>query len=339
MAVYKNPFSEATQAPKIPDGKTIVSIGLSKTATIPYTIKSAQTNILLFGGLETCAVIWEPNETVGADNFRYRVVILNDFKIFDNTTGATGGVINMEQNAASAIHRWRLVSGGMKVSLTNNAEENDGWWEAVRCGISPDATNWLLSRKTDNSGPPLCFPFDDLSLEPEEMSALPSYVTGDLRDIKYTKFPLRPDGNEHDFIKLRNDFLMDASTFTPAYEEQAGPPPTFTGSQVYRYNGSDDLYQVTLKGAQDELKAHDFVNQMADHGYDSILLRIHGRYSEPLATAGAIPPRNSQLRLTFKMNQELIFDERSINARFHTKSGKAKSFDKTVLKQPVGATS
>lgn len=42
------------------------------------------------------------------------------------------------------IEKWRLVSAGLRISCTNNATNNTGWWEATRVNVAGNSGQWAL---------------------------------------------------------------------------------------------------------------------------------------------------------------------------------------------------
>lgn len=300
LKVYNDPFSFATKAPKIPDGKTVSSIGLANRATYQFTVTQEVTNIVLFPGLECAGFIHEsqPGQPQNIDAFS--VMHLNDKNVFTNTDNP----LVLTQNTQSSIHRWRNVSLGMHISLVNNAEENDGWWEACRFGIPSAANEYITSRLNGNSSF-LMLPATAIDLTADEMNRLPSYVNGDLRDIKYTTFNCLPEGNEHDFVSMRNNYEFTTGAGNQLVERQ--------NSSIAKLGQKAPLpFDTPRAFDKDSALNHQFIHDVVDQGWDAILIRVHGR-----TTTDA---RNSVLRITVAQNQEIIYDERSLNSRFHTKS-------------------
>lgn len=308
---YNDPFYPHNAAPKIPDGKTTQSIGLSNRKTLEFTIAAPITNIMLFPGIQgMCVIHW--NDGVN-DNFR--LVNLDDNKNFSWTSAD-----ELAQIDSNAIHKWRCVSQGIHISLTNNAEENDGWWEACRVGTPTGAGEYYRGRTTGNPLQLNVFPpFVGRDLGSEDMARNPSYVTGDLRDIKYTTFNLKPDGDEHEFRELRKFYNLPAG----------GAPAS--GNFLVELNGAAVAFQDIFDMTNDDALNHDFVRNMIDVNWDTIIIRVHGR----IVPTGQIG-RNSSLRLAFAQNQEIIYDERASNARFHTNSPRGNGFSMT--RQTLAAT-
>lgn len=312
LKIYNDPFFPANNAPKIPDGKTVQSIGYANRATYQVNVTQPVTNILLFPGIDSCAYVLE-TDTAGTQNLK--IMHLSDKNSFvSNATAASDQ--SFEQPQESAIHRWRNVSLGMHISLTNNAEENDGWWEACRFGTTSDARDYIIATQPDKVN---IVPFLAANMTSSEMAKLPSYVNGDLRDIKFGQFSCRPEGNEHDFVKLRNEYSVNASGPNDNLETPA--PAGLIVQQKEDAQGADVALTKVNRFREDNAKNHQIIEQMVDLGWDCVLVRIHGRVL-PTGNVG----RNSSLRVTIAQNQEIIYDERSINSRFHTKATPAPNF-------------
>lgn len=109
------------------------------------------------------------------------------------------------QSTSNPASQWRLVSGAAKFTLINNADENDGWFEAIRINpnwntaaiggfISPTVSNGTLSG--GNAIPPT------LLAPAIDWAGNPSYVTGRIRDLHNHIFKLNSNSADHDFILL-----------------------------------------------------------------------------------------------------------------------------------------
>lgn len=306
LKIYNDPFYHWNRAPKIPDGKTQQSIGLANRATFEFEVQSAITNIVLFPGIENAAVIHWNDGT----NENYRIITLDDKDMFDFSTTTFP---NFGQKGGTALHKWRMVSLGMHISLVNNAEENDGWWEACRVGTPTGANEYHLA-SVNIGNQVFCYPprIGEL-LQANEMSRLPSYVSGDLRDIKYTTFQCKPEGDEHEFIDMRGRYVVPPANLTGAL------PGTFS-----RYIGPNIqvAFDTNDRFDSDNELNHGLIQHLIDTSWDSVVIRIHGRIVQP----GQIG-RNSAIRFQIAQNQEIIYDERSLNSRFHTNSPKAKNLN------------
>lgn len=106
ISVYLNPFSTKTTQPKIPDGKTNMSLGIRQNVNMNITNDDAPTITCLIRAHNTT-----PLEVDGAavSNTDYQ------FPVADN-----------------ANSKWRVVSQAARFMLINNNDNNEGWFEAAR---------------------------------------------------------------------------------------------------------------------------------------------------------------------------------------------------------------
>lgn len=192
LAVYRNAFSTATTNPKIPDGKAYHSSGVRLQAVKEWINDGTTTmDFLVFPGLNNGLIMAKANTTNG----RYMA--------YPNHAMFTGSGSLFTQSPDGLIDKWRVVSQALKITLINNSDENDGWWEAIRVQLS--ATNPI---KLDSvaggvvvgtDSPPEELPGVDVE---RQMVENPTYVSGKLRDIHRHIFQLAPQGADHDFIEL-----------------------------------------------------------------------------------------------------------------------------------------
>jgi hypothetical protein len=113
--------------------------------------------------------------------------------------------------------KWRIVSQGTRISLTNNYDSNEGWFEAFRTVATADDFQTIPVRRVnpatvadraaavavnlnyDN------WPYVNIGLIPNRHLSLinleqhPSYVVGKLTDINKYLFQLKPVNTEHVF--------------------------------------------------------------------------------------------------------------------------------------------
>jgi hypothetical protein len=202
LKVMEHPFSVATTTPKIPDGKAYDSAGLRLQSTKEITTKtSGDVWVLLYPGLNCGAWIFfnEPTPEEMTLGYYQHGMFKKD-----------GDKFVQEEN--SAISRWRIVSQGLRMSLLNNDDENDGWWEAIRTQMGAHQTNEfnilgdtaIVGPSTDYaSGNYLTVNVDSLN-----MVEHPTYCSGKLKDLDKTNFYLRPTGGDHDFINLDQSFKI-----------------------------------------------------------------------------------------------------------------------------------
>jgi hypothetical protein len=221
-----------------------------------------------------------------------------------STSGITSAAVG-KLSVVDPYAFWRTVSVGLRLSLLNPAETNDGWFEAVRVREPFDSQDYLVMGKhyNDTAGSP-----DDMTLAPtgvlqnfvnDELVNQKSYITGLLRDIGNHTFKLNPIKDEHDVVHCSKSIYT--STWGAEYRNSATPGAT-EGDFFRPLDGWDDWKE--------------FCSQEIDSSFDMIYIRIHGR---PTAT-GTLPP--SVLHTNVISNQEIVFDNDQRESRFHTASHK-----------------
>ena len=185
------------------------------------------------------------------------------------------------------------MSQGMRISLLNPAEEDDGWWEAIRVNRPIETTlyNFMcknadsVDRTVDGTLAPALVLED---LKTQNLVNERSYATGLLRDLHNHMFSLHAVADEHDF-KLQST------------------AQTFNTDDVTAINGADSF--TTLRNGADN--AFEMIQRWIDHGHDMVYLRVHGRTGAQL----------SRLHCNIVSNQEIVFAPEEREARFHTGTG------------------
>lgn len=299
LHVFRNPFSNASLTPRIPDGKAITSQGLKfqmrKPITFNYNDDLAH-HIWLQPNLHNPCTYIQQNTSNDAINFD---PFVNSQITSYNITSA-GGTQTFVQPENSAIHKWRVVSYGLHVTMLNNTDSNDGWWEAVRVNTKTSPLNYFAEWA---DGEQVCLYPDENKQELSESSItnLPSYTTGRLRDIHNITFSLHPDGCEHDFNEIRNPSL---------YVEDNGS----TRPNSFSTSGFNDPASITEFG-DNSAKSEFFFRGQFDPNYDTILLKIYPRDTTQTSVGSG-----TQLLVHVVQNVEIVYDDRAINARFHTRT-------------------
>jgi len=187
---------------------------------------------------------------------------------------------------------WRCVSQGLRLSLLNPQEEDDGWWEAVRINTPIDSASYQF-HTTDSSKDRTtkgCI-VPAVTLESAKVTQLVnerSYVTGLLRDLKDHTFTLNPIKDDHDL-----------KTQVSQRKVSAG--------HVNAYSSADEA--LVFDAGVDDIT--DLIERFTDTSMDMIYIRIHGR------AAGNL----SRLHANLVSNQEITFTAGERESRFHTASG------------------
>lgn len=198
LDAIKNPFSKATLNAKIPDGKCSLSSGQRFQQVREYVNDdSGQMVFALFPGINTLVIPQGTTANANDGAETAHMVIGNHFK----STVVDGDEPNSVENIfhSDDIRSWRLVSQGMRISLVNNSDENDGWFESIQIPLEVDQIigKWQLAQdtwRTDNN-----MPFASGTTSWVEH---PSYKSGKLRHIHRHVFKNKSHTNDFDFVGL-----------------------------------------------------------------------------------------------------------------------------------------
>lgn len=283
LAIMRNPFSLATACPKIPDGRASMSVGhkMQNVQEIAEAL-DGPLYITLYPGISS-GVQWQTGSALTNGRLGYAYGHGLWAEGYTNVGATTTQGICTQVN--DQIVDWRIVSQGLKLCLTNNSDQNDGWFEAVRLRVAHDPSHFYFvgsnppTATTSNYVAPKVEANPDTSFlgsAPSTWVENATYRTGKLRDIHKTAFILKPEASKHEFQHLEQTYLI----------ESAGVPTS---------NGYDKLLIDNL-----------------DQTYDIIVIRIHG-------LAGGAGTTATRILMHLVTNQELIYDQSSGLSRFHTK--------------------
>jgi len=310
-AVRMKPFSSATQQPKIPDGALTSS--LARRMQHVFQLRNGDGSLgtdimhLVFAptlGVPLLAINSETGVTLrggsGADpsfhgfsgqnvNFELQPVGGGTVESIPATTGSS----RFEVHNECGFSKWRIISQGLRLELTNNDEQNEGWFEACRF-------NWR--RKNGD----LCLtPLDGTTtdtelgcapahqnleyLEPMSMVEQPGYKTGLLKDLKKYEFMLHPQSSTHDPVVLDQQFNL---------------------TEDKQYTIDTNARTMRLKDGDDD--AGRLKDQMVDANMDWLYIRLHPRVNNGSSSNG------SALLTSIIQNIEVAFDPASDFATFQT---------------------
>jgi hypothetical protein len=207
-----------------------------------------------------------------------------------NSANATKADPIQDPVAMTQTDMWRLVSAALKVTLLNNDQENDGWFEAVRLR-APTSSGWFTI--TERSGGPT----DRADLIPNSkflnfirgvsFADEESYHAGSLKDINKIQFDLHHLTSDHPFTKVPQSVDI-------GYYSTAQPPAGNFPNRLFPLDPG-------------ELGGLKLMEKMVDQNTDMIAIRIFPR-------AGAT---GSKLLLEVAQNTEVVYPSGSTLARFH----------------------
>ena len=299
LMVFHDPFDRATKQPKIPDGKCTESLGFSTQSVVQLSNKQYQdtVHILMFAGQNSGYVATHVAQTNLGTRFYYIPGFTGsggpDWSFISNLDG---GLIKQRDEYAN----WRVVSQGLQIKLMNAAEEDDGWWEAVRYSDALSTVNHALTTvdnsqnlSDDGTVAPVfeIDPEDGGNITKRSIVNEPSYATGLLRDLNKVQFNLHGRKDHHDFTSQMNEI-------------QSGPLMGVPAGQ----------WEAIFK--QGDVDAERIINQFIDDGYDMVYIRLHCR-----SNTGQSPYLGSRFHVNCVSNQEINFDSGQRESRYQTRSG------------------
>lgn len=174
MSYLVDPFDPEILSPKLFDGKVSRSSGIRLRSTGEISCDPAGfTFVAIIPGLSN-AICWKtaPSTLTAPSPFNGHVGSVSD---------------------RSVVKQARVVSVGLRLNLINNADQNEGYWEAARVPISP--SDFTVDATTG-------------SLYLNALDALPdlanhqTYMTGKNRDLHRYQFKLNSMSNEHPFTPI-----------------------------------------------------------------------------------------------------------------------------------------
>lgn len=259
LAVYANAFSTASTSPRIPDNKVYSSCGVRLQAVGEFVNdNTAPMEFLLFPGLNNALCAFSCTGGQVGDGTVGTLPFTNHAKI----DLSTPGVFN--QDPGTSIHKWRGVSCAMKVTLVNNSDENDGWFEAIRVQGS-DTSGFALTEVAAGLAVIAAGagPLPAINVGITNLVEHPTYITGKLRDIHKYMFQLNPQGSDHEFeILPRNGNIREAT-------------------EAYLDNENFDFIYLRVHGragasTPTRLMIHTIFNQEIIYDEASTMVRYHG---------------------------------------------------------------
>lgn len=193
VQTFIDPFDASVAQPKILDGSVDRSCGIKLKATGTFNLDGAggETYFVLFPGYSYCAN-WK--NAAGAPSMH---------TVFPNHLETTTNRTNIKQ--------LRLVSCGVRFSLENSADENEGFWEAVR--IPLDYNNFALVDTAAPNGEDYASKVIN-AFAITDMSNYSTYQSGRLRDVERFMFKLNSVAPDHPFKRVLNASTQPAVTDT-----------------------------------------------------------------------------------------------------------------------------
>lgn len=310
-AVRMKPFSSATQQPKIPDGaltsslarrmqhvfqlrngngslgNDIMHLVYAPTLGVPLTALNSETGVTLRGGSGS-----DPS----FHGFSGQTV---KFELQGPGGGTVVQIPEVVGSSAFELHnesgfsKWRIISQGLRLELTNNDEQNEGWFEACRFNWRRKNGDLVLTPLDGTTtGTELGLAPSNQNLEylaPMSMVEQPGYKTGLLKDLKKLEFMLHPQSSTHDPVVLDKQFNL---------------------TELQQYTIDTNTRQMRLVDGDDD--AGRLKDQMVDANMDWLYIRVHPRVNNGSSSNG------SALLTSIIQNIEVAFDPASDFATFQT---------------------
>ena len=188
LTAHRDPFSRSFDPPKIEDGKALMSsairLRMTGSCTIPTTAGSNSVVLALGPGLSSNFFHHGAQEVVGPAHPVYAA--------------------HMDtEELRNQIKLIRLVGCAARFSLLNNAEQNEGYWEAIRVPFSWSEIN--LRTRDDPTTQPVTGSLDfsaAIAAAGTDFSQHMTYQTGKLSKLHEYQFKLNSTTNEHPFTSV-----------------------------------------------------------------------------------------------------------------------------------------
>lgn len=190
VAILTDPFSTVNQ-PKLWDGKKQSSSGVRLRATGEISLSTTgPTYLALVPGFSTC-LAWETQPATDHYNSPFHAHLEN--------------AVNR-----SNVKLARYVSAGLRLTMINNSDQNEGYWEAARITVQPsdfeiDVVSGALRYNPIKPSDPLLANTGLTGANPIPNIILSNHATyqhGKLKDIENYQFKLNSVDNEHDFTPI-----------------------------------------------------------------------------------------------------------------------------------------
>jgi hypothetical protein len=251
------------------------------------------TVVLMHANSQVPVAIW--NQGIG----QFTPMVIPDGNVNINI----GGWVTSEAAAATKanpiqlqaglgnIDKWRTVSQGMRITLLNNDQENDGWFESVRLKISMNEEHYTLSEfETDKAR---LIPNLNMfaAAKDRNIADQPSYMAGPLKDIHKVQFDLHHITEDHPFTVV-------PSAIDVGYFSTATPPAGNAPNRLFTFD-------------RGEIGANRLVKTVVDNNCDVIMLYIWGRKN-------VVSPSN--LLIEVAQNSEIVYSEGSTLSKYHQKA-------------------
>lgn len=178
---FLNPFDLSMTQPKILDGSEVRSAGVRfrNVGNVTLPADGSAQLFVLFPGFSYNLNWKTPAGTASMHS-------IHPFHLGNST---------LRQD----VRRVRLVSAGLKLSLENTSDDNEGNWEAIRIPVTMD--DFVQTDLTNPTGQDFGVKLAD-AFDRTDLANHSTYQTGRLRDIHRFLFKLNSTDPDHDFTHV-----------------------------------------------------------------------------------------------------------------------------------------
>ena len=320
MQSCMNAFSNETNQPRFPDGRASESTGLRYLSNQELEVNfDGLMEVILFPGVNTCMAVRNAtskmlgNRTSVENSYDVKLQGVNNNVI--GLCSTNGNQLEFTQSTNSYVAKWRGVSYGMFFQTVNNADENDGWWEAIRIQQSQDLEeyHYVFDNDLATQNPPVPQPlhiFHDFPDVGGDMVNQVSYSQGVIREFSGHLFQLNHEVGERDFVDMNKTMRIEIDgPPTSSGPGAAIPLDALKASPSPSRNYVGQKFSSSSTGSSNRIKDQS-LQQFFDTGFDCIYMRIHGVDNSTGRSA-------TRVTCTCAMNVELVYDEKALNSRFH----------------------
>jgi len=289
-AVTLKPFvyHQGNPHPKIPDGKMEKSLGRRFKQVDSISINGDAT-IFVYPSFGCVATIQGGvNKGIVDGSEKIHHLLTNTSCYLTNVEGGatqTQSTSNMYLREFSQVNRRRIVSQGLRLSLTNDDQTNDGWFESYRIPFKRviDSTLSLINPTLYQQNPssnmvggvsivyskPTDFFDEDIVTRLQNST----YRTGLLRDISKLEFNIKHTTTDRDPVTAfsTSGVLLKGVNYIP--NNLASAPSAFINAADVDYVWSGSTTGRML--LQNTATVQDIYEKMFDFGMDIIVIKIH----------------------------------------------------------------
>lgn len=318
---YMNPFPDLDA--RIPDGQVVTSLPRRCVNVNEWSISEGRIgHCVIFPGLDSGAMFWDtaPDDVTDIQNLFYmRYSGSEGYPDGGWSTSASGaGLTQFGEGTikfVGDVNKWRLVSQGVRMALTNPDDSNSGWFETCHLHYKFEVDDWELFSPagnhtgsyvaaagsislsyTDNKGYIRPRPEVASEVTPPTISIAETdgYRCGTLRSIAATAFTLPNFQGNHEFRTFDENYFLRAKAAFAVIDNSVDIPVL---------GGID----VPVSFDEGESDAKDLVRTAIDTTHDLVYIRVYPGQN-------LVANQVTKLLVQHVSNQEVVYD---INSQLH----------------------